>query len=59
MILGAFSISLGRYVTTPMGTVKRNTVPCGSHDDTHKRPPCASMIERQIESPIPRPSDFV
>src|SRR5260370_767526 len=25
----------------------------------HKRPPCASMIERQIDNPSPNPRDFV
>src|SRR5882762_3717937 len=48
-----------RYAGTSMGTVKRNTVPCGEPGDTHKRPPCASMIERQIDNPKPRPSGFV
>jgi hypothetical protein len=41
------------------GTVNRKTVPYGTFADTHNCPPCDSMIERQIESPMPSPSDFV
>ena len=29
--------------------------PCGSFASTHNRPPCASMIERQIDRPMPKP----
>jgi hypothetical protein len=44
---------------TPVGMVKRSAVPCGARGATHSCPPWASMIDRQIESPIPRPSGFV
>ena len=47
------------FTSTAMGTVKWKAVPCGVRADAHKRPPCASMIDRQIESPMPRPSDLV
>jgi hypothetical protein len=32
---------------------------CGSLALAHKRPPCASMIERQIDKPTPKPPGFV
>jgi len=41
------------------GTVKRKIAPPSGLAVTHKRPACASMIERQIDSPIPRPPGFV
>jgi FixJ family two-component response regulator len=41
------------------GNVNRNTVPCGSFASTHSFPPWASMMERQIESPVPVSLDFV
>jgi len=41
------------------GTVKWKVAPWGALEVTHKRPACASMIERQIDSPIPRPPGFV
>ena len=41
------------------GTVKRTSAPCGARGDTHKRPPWASTIDRQMASPMPRPSGFV
>jgi hypothetical protein len=28
-------------------------------EEAHTRPPCAWMIDRQIESPMPKPSGFV
>jgi hypothetical protein len=34
-------------------------VPCGANGDTHKRPPWASTIDRQMASPMPRPSRYV
>ena len=33
--------------------------PRGSHLVAHSRPPWASIIERQIERPMPMPSGFV
>src|SRR5690606_31058799 len=41
------------------GSVKTNLAPCASASSAHRRPPCDSMIERQIASPIPIPSRFV
>jgi hypothetical protein len=34
-------------------------LPRGSLGDAHKRPPCASTIERQIDNPMPKPSGLV
>jgi hypothetical protein len=42
-----------------VGIVKLKIAPRGWLAVTHKRPPCASMIERQIDSPMPKPSAFV
>ena len=39
--------------------VNWNTAPRGMFGDTDKRPSWASMIARQIDSPIPMPSDLV
>ena len=41
------------------GNVNVKTAPRGSPAATHNRPSCASMIERQIDRPIPSPLDFV
>jgi hypothetical protein len=41
------------------GKVNRNTAPRDAFMSAHSRPPWASMIERQIDSPIPTPLDFV
>jgi hypothetical protein len=41
------------------GKVNRNTAPRGAFASAHSRPPWASMIDRQIDSPIPTPLDFV
>ena len=41
------------------GRVNWNTVPQGSFAVAHSRPPWASMIDRQIDRPIPTPLDFV
>jgi hypothetical protein len=40
-------------------SVNENTLPAGSFGDIHSRPPCASMMERQIDNPIPKPLDLV
>jgi hypothetical protein len=42
-----------------VGTVNWKTAPCGWFALAHSRPPCASMIKRQIESPSPKPSGLV
>ena len=39
--------------------VKQKTVPRGSFGVAQSRPPCASTIERQMESPMPKPVGFV
>jgi len=40
-------------------TVNSNVAPRGTFALAHRRPPCASMIDRQIDRPIPKPPDFV
>jgi hypothetical protein len=42
-----------------VGNVNWKTAPCGTLLDAHNRPPCASMIARQIDRPTPTPSGFV
>ena len=39
----------------PQDSAKRNVTPGPPFLSTHNRPPCASMIERLIDNPIPRP----
>jgi hypothetical protein len=41
------------------GAMKRKIAPCGRLGLAHNRPLCASIIERQTESPRPKPPDFV
>src|SRR6202795_140375 len=41
------------------GRLNRKTAPWGTFAVAHIRPPCASMIERQIDSPMPLPLDLV
>ena len=41
------------------GRVNRNVAPCGTFPSAQMRPPCASMIERQIDSSIPMPLGLV
>src|SRR5277367_3098312 len=41
------------------GRVNWTVAPCGSWGAAQIRPPCNSMIERQIDSPIPMPPDLV
>src|SRR5262249_50842167 len=43
----------------PVGKVNRKTVPRVMPGEAHKRPPCDSMIDRQIDKPIPMPSALV
>src|SRR5258705_432080 len=40
-------------------TVNSNVAPRGTFALAHRRPLCASMIERQIDSPSPKPPGFV
>jgi hypothetical protein len=42
------------YCSAHNGTVKRTSAPCGVRGDTHNRPPCASMIDRQRARPMPQ-----
>jgi hypothetical protein len=42
-----------------VGSVKLKMAPLGWLAVTHNHPPWASMIERQIDSPMPKPSGFV
>jgi hypothetical protein len=41
------------------GKVKWKTAPLTSADSAQSFPPCASIIVRQTERPIPNPSGFV
>jgi hypothetical protein len=41
------------------GTVNWNMAPRGAFVLAHKRPACASMIERQIDRPNPNPPGLV
>ncbi len=41
------------------GTVKLNSAPRGMFAVAHNRPPCASMIDWQIDSPNPNPEGLV
>jgi hypothetical protein len=42
-----------------LGRVKKKLVPTGRRGNAQSLPPCASMIERQMERPRPIPWDFV
>lgn len=39
--------------------VNRNAAPRSAFASAHSRPPCESMMDRQIDRPIPTPLDFV
>ena len=41
-----------------IGRANWNVAPRSALRETHTRPRCASTIERQIDSPIPIPSDL-
>ena len=41
------------------GSVNENVAPGPALDDAHIRPPCASMMERQIDNPMPIPFGLV
>ena len=42
-----------------LGRVKKKVVPKGLRGNAQSLPPCASMIDRQMERPKPIPLDFV
>jgi hypothetical protein len=44
---------------SPLGRTIWKIEPCGIAADAHRRPPWASMMDRQMESPIPIPRDLV
>ena len=44
---------------TAAGSVKENVAPPSTFASAHSRPPCDSMIERLIDSPMPVPCGFV
>ena len=46
------------FFASPLGTVKWKAVPPVVRGSNQMRPPCASMIVRQIERPIPMPFCF-
>ena len=46
------------YFASPLGTVKWKAVPPALRGSNQMRPPCASMIVRQMERPIPIPFCF-
>lgn len=41
------------------GNVNSKLAPWGAFTVAHNRPPCASMMDREIDRPIPRPPGFV
>ena len=53
-----FDEALKRYLL-PRQQLQEAAAPSGLFGATHNRPPWASMIERQIDRPIPIPPDFV
>jgi hypothetical protein len=42
-----------------IGSIMQKMAPRGLLGIAQSRPPCATTIERQIDSPIPNPSDLV
>ena len=48
-----------RHADAAHTNVKRNVAPQGVFGTVHKRPSWASMIDRQIDRPIPIPLVFV
>src|SRR5215470_18959373 len=52
-------LQLYHSALAPIGSVKLRTAPNGDRRSAHNRPPCASMIDRLIASPIPIPSFLV
>src|SRR5712664_3028261 len=50
---------IGNAVSAFTGRVNCNVAPWGTFAVAHSRPPWASTIERQIESPIPMPLGLV
>lgn len=47
------------YDCARVGNVKQNTAPRGLFLSAQKRPPCSSIMGRQIDRPIPRPLELV
>src|SRR6478735_11761346 len=47
------------FVLALVGKVKQKLAPRGKLSAAHKRPPCASTMERLIDNPMPVPSSFV
>src|SRR5262249_41645090 len=45
--------------TSALGKVNLNAAPRGLLASAHRRPPWASMMDRQIDSPMPVPLGFV
>lgn len=54
---GAYAGPSGGF--SPTGSIMRNTAPRGWFGVAQSRPPCASTIERQINSPMPKPPGLV
>src|SRR5262245_5134916 len=52
-------LQLFHFAVTPTGSVKLKAAPLGDRCSAHNRPPCVSMIERLIVSPMPIPFFFV
>ena len=46
-------------VSRHAGNVNSNVLPAPELRLAHMRPPCCSMIDRQIDSPMPMPWDLV
>jgi hypothetical protein len=53
------ALSERAFVSSPLGNVKWNAVPCGKLGDAQRWPPWASTIEVLIDRPIPMPPGLV
>ena len=51
--------AVSRSYVSSVGKVNWKVAPCSSFAEGHNCPPCAAMIERLIDSPIPIPSALV
>ncbi|MEA2966023.1 MAG: hypothetical protein QOI46_6121, partial [Alphaproteobacteria bacterium] len=58
-VAARFASRSGTARIHPAGSVKWKTAPLGVLSVAHTLPPCASMIDRQIDSPIPMPAGLV
>src|SRR5262249_28888474 len=58
-ILYVMSLSFSVTSTGLCGRAKQKRVPPPGLYSRHSRPPCASIITRQIDRPTPSPLDFV